>query len=435
MEYFSTREIATFIWLVAFLLFALKSDSVGKSMLGVLRSVFQVNLLILLEAMAIYLMIACFVLSFFIDWGIGEIKMAIFWYFFTGLALLGKTVSNNGEFDGYKSWVRSTFTLLIFTEFLISKYTFSLLGELLFVPFMTLLVGMSTVAEFQEEHKDTKKFIDWAIAAIGLNLLAFTVYKFLSDETIFQGYSTVIDLTLPIFFSLWMLPFYFGVFIFVNYENAFSRLRYAFPDKNLRKRAKRIAWSEFKCNVKALKRWVHDMQMTRPLTEEEIRASTGSALEMTVLQKTPPTVPKEQGWSPFLAQDYLASYSPNMSDYRKSSDSWYSEGIIKRERRFSQNLIFYSLEGQKTFADLLKLKLTIQDLSKKEHDIAFYMGCLEDLLMVAAPEIDFDKVTKMAKGDENCNDTIDGYVISYRKEVIEIKDYISEEYLITLQPL
>ena len=147
MDIFSAREVAITIWIAILFLFMLKSDAAAKAFLKIIKSLADLKLIIIFEALAVYLMVVCYALSQFMTWSLPQMKASIFWYLFVGLALLFRTVQAKENYNPVRSWITNTFTFLIVVEFLTSTYTFPLLAELLFVPFVALVAMMVVVAE------------------------------------------------------------------------------------------------------------------------------------------------------------------------------------------------------------------------------------------------------------------------------------------------
>ena len=63
MDIFSTREVATSIWIAILFFFMLKSDAAAKSFLTVIKSLADLKLVIIFEALAVYVMLICYAMS------------------------------------------------------------------------------------------------------------------------------------------------------------------------------------------------------------------------------------------------------------------------------------------------------------------------------------------------------------------------------------
>ena len=71
-------------------------------------------------------------------------------------------------------------------------------------------------------------------------------------------------------------------------------------------------------------------------------------------------------------------------------------------------------------------------MDKKELDLAFFRNCVEDLLAISAPKIAPLVVSEII-GKETSSHIFSDYIIHHKKEVFAIKDFVSEEYSISIQ--
>lgn len=427
MEIFSSRELATAFWLAGFLLFSLKSDDVAKSLLAVIASFKDLKIIFTLEALAIYFILVCLILSKFMNWRFDELKSAIMWFFFVGTVLLYKSVMQDGNYNPVKSWAKNTFTLIILIEFLATKYTFHFLVELFLVPFLALVAMMSVVAERDDKTKNVAKFCQSVLAIIGLYLLAYGVWKFSTDKETLESWSFVKEFSLPILFSLFTIPFFYGLHAFVTYENAFVRLQWSLPDVALRKQTKRRAISRFGLHLGALKRWARLMQGERPTNLEEVDALITEAHEQHNISKSPPEVSPIDGWSPYLAKDFLSSKDVQTFDYRESMGEWYAESHIQKpDGRFSQNFMVYYIEGTQTVAKRLRLSLTLNDLEERNNHLDWMKVFASELLRHALPNSDINLPRFFSTKSNEINQS--GKRVSLSKETIEVGSLVIEEY-------
>ena len=370
MDIFSTREVATSIWIAILFFFMLKSDAAAKSFLTVIKSLADLKIVIIFEALAVYVMLICYAMSHFMTWGIPQIKTSIFWYLFVGLALLFRTVQAKEDYNPVRSWITNTFTFLIVIEFLTSTYTFPLLAELLFVPFVAIVAMMVVVAERNPEQKQVVSFLNWVMALAGFAMIAYATRQFLGDTGSLDFTNMAESFLLPILLSLLTIPFFYALFIYVSYENAFIRFQWAFPDEELRAKAKRQGIKSFGVKTKALGRWARLIQSDRPKNMDEINASINEAKQVEQWEKNPPEVSEEAGWSPFIAKTFLKALDVKMFDYREYDGRWHADShIIKTKQGFSQNHMIYMVEGSQLIADTLRLKLTLNDLSTRDNDL------------------------------------------------------------------
>lgn len=427
MEIFSSREIATAFWFVSLLLISLKSDEAAKSQIAVLASFKNLKIIFMLEALAVYLMLVCLILSKLMNWGLDELKSAIMWFFFVGTVLLYKSVMQDENYNPVKSWAKNTFTLVIFIEFLATKYTFHFLVELFFVPFLALVAIMSVVADRNEKTKNVANLCQSILALVGLYMLAYGVWEFSTDTKTLENWNFLQEFSLPILLSFFTIPFFYGLHAVVTYENVFIRLKWSLSDDTLRKQTKRKAISRFGLHLGALKRWARLMQGERPANLEEVDALITETHEQHNLSKSPPEVNPKDGWSPYIAKDFLSSKSVQTSDYRESMGEWYAESHIQKPgRRFSQNFMVYYIEGTQTVAKQLRLKLTLNVFEERDKHLDWIKTFAAELLRHALPNSEIS-LSKFFNSDNN-ETIVSGKRVSLSKKTIEVGNLIIEEY-------
>lgn len=432
MEIINSREIATALWLVALLLLGLKNEGFVKSLIALLKSIADIKIVFTLEALALYLMLIGFISSTFINWGFDELKSATMWFFFVGTVLLYKSITQD---DGYKpinSWAKNTFTLVIFLEFLATKYTFNIFIELILVPFLAIVTMMSVIAERDEKTKSVAKLCQAVLVLIGLTMLVHGIWRFTTDEKAHEGLRFFQELSLPILLSFLTIPFFYFLHAYVAYEKAFIRLQWSLRDDTLREQTKRKAICRFGLHLGALKRWTRLMQEERPENLNAVDALITSAHQQHNLSKNPPQVSPRDGWSPYVAKDFLSSKGVKTFDYRDSLGEWYAESHVQKpEGPFSKNFMVYYIEGTQTVAKRLRLKLTLNDLNERDQHLNWMQALAYELLRHALPTLDINipqlfngktkKIEKDSKRVSLCKETINAGKLTIEEYTFQVE--------------
>ncbi len=171
-DFLNSRETAIIIWAVILVGFATyKSDGLGSSLGAVLRSFFVTKLVFLFGIAAAYcaaLVLAANKLSL---WHTSAIKVTIYWFFGTGVVLVGSAVTGRDDPDFVTKLVRRAVRLTLIVDFLVGFYVFPLTVELVIVPFILLFVGMQVVAENTPTLASAKTVIDAVLLAFGFGLM------------------------------------------------------------------------------------------------------------------------------------------------------------------------------------------------------------------------------------------------------------------------
>ena len=429
MEIFSTREIATSIWIVLLFFISLRSNETAKSFLRLVRFAGNIKIILIFEALAVYVILVCYALSHFMTLGLPQIKSAVFWYLFVGLALIFNAVQAKDDYKPFRAWVVNTFTFLILVEFLTSTFTFPLLVEVVFVPLAAVIAMMIVIAEGNPKHKPLASSLNLVMVLIGMSMISFAAMKFIEESGSINYKQMVEDFLLPVILSLVTIPFFYALFVYVSYENVFTRFQWAFPDESLRRQAKRQGFRSFGLRTKALGRWARFIQSDNPKNMTEIIQSINEAKQVEAWKKNPLLVSAEIGWSPFIADGFLESFGVKMFDYREYDDRWHADSyIIKTKEGFSQNHMIYMMEGEQTFVDTLRLKLTLNDLSTRNDDIELMVKYAYVLTKASVPELDTGKFIEEKIGVANASERIGRFIISVEKEVIRVGKLVIEEY-------
>lgn len=141
-----------------------------------------------------------------------------------------------------------------------------------------------------------------------------------------------------------------------------------------------ILW-EFYNNLKGLQRWRQYIFRIHPKTKAEIRNSIKEIQKLQRTEKDPPVILLSNGWSPYLAKDFLKNIGLHTDHYMHYyNDEW---GITSNNLHLSEDLLAndvnYNINGNRQAATLLKLRLIVFDLSKKANaheQFLYYVNCL-----------------------------------------------------------
>lgn len=91
-------------------------------------------------------------------------------------------------------------------------------------PFLFLLGGMSVVAAQRQEHREAKKVVDLLIVSVSLTLLLFVTANLIENWDAVDKGSLLLQVALPIWMTVGLLPYVYIVGLYAAYETAFLRL-------------------------------------------------------------------------------------------------------------------------------------------------------------------------------------------------------------------
>ena len=243
MEYFdllNSRKYALIIWLVVFFAWAILKKEIRNSFFGIFKTLAHRVFLCTFTALFLYLAFIIFLFSEVGLWNTTLIPETVFWFFGSAIVILFSVNDATQDNQFFKKIITNNLKLLVAIEFLVNVYTFHLVVELILLPIILLIVGVSALAETKKEYAQVKKFTDVILIAFGFFLIIFALFKVFVD---YQGFATLTNLQsfiLPPLLTLTYIPFLYVIALFMAYETLFVRLNlFTKENKNLRPVAKR----------------------------------------------------------------------------------------------------------------------------------------------------------------------------------------------------
>lgn len=237
LESFSNREISIVFWtmlIFTFIFFVKISAS-----LHLIKSFFAKKLAYIYFVMAIYLGSIIYFLSFLNLWEVSLYKDFTFWVLTSGFVMLF-SFNNLKTSNNFKNIFLKLLTINIVLEFVASSYNFSLIKELILIPFATL-VGILIVVAQQKKSENEKviKFLNQILSFIGFGIFGYVLYKlFKSPEELFTITNLKSFLLSPLLTALFV-PFVYFVAAYSKYEQIFMNInRYKFLNKKRKSRIK-----------------------------------------------------------------------------------------------------------------------------------------------------------------------------------------------------
>ncbi len=241
-ELFTTREIATAVWLILLLFYILYKQKTREALKKVCKAALKPKL-------AIPAIIICgiglglsYVASQYSFWDNAYYKDVVMWILFVGLPLCFGAISSK-ESDYFKNAIADNLKLTVLFECIYSTFTYSLFAELLIIPCVTFLAMMQVVAEREEKHKAVAKLLKVVFAIIGLTTLFFTTKHAIEEFQMDMTTGMLASLIIPLTLSILYVPLAYILALYSKYELAFLRMRFCEPKNR---------WIRIKHRLKAL---------------------------------------------------------------------------------------------------------------------------------------------------------------------------------------
>lgn len=221
---FNNRELATYIWIILILILCLISPSIRKNLGSVLALLFGKKILTSVLSMFLYVALVVIVLRFFDFWDKSLLKDTTVWLFGVGFVSImnsNKAIRDDGHF---KEIVRDAVRLTIIVDFIVNLYVFNFWVELIFIPFVTLLVLMQLVSQNEEKYSSSLKLVNTLLSMVGLVLIACSVYMCVTDFQNFASIQNLKNFLLPVILTFALLPFLYFMVLYMCYEIYFIRI-------------------------------------------------------------------------------------------------------------------------------------------------------------------------------------------------------------------
>ena len=281
---FSTREIASALWLGIILLVFMSYKDVRQSMWQVVRAFCCRYILVVTFILLAYVVGVVWSLHATGAWTTTILKETIIWFIFSGLALTFNLATKENNEGLFKTIMVNNLKLIVVLEFLIGTYTFSLLSELIFVPMVTFIVMLSAVAKSKDEYASVAKFFGGIEAIVGITIVVVAVSKAITDFETIRSIDSIRKVLIAPVLSISLVPFIFFLSVYAIYEILFMGLRTNPPKApSITRYTKRRLIAKFGFNTKRIRQFLryHAFDMRRIRTRSDIDKLLDDEMEPT----------------------------------------------------------------------------------------------------------------------------------------------------------
>lgn len=240
---FNNREIAVGLWLIALIVFAASKKAVRSSFADVLKAFFTPKLIIPLLLSFTPSVLVVWLLASLNLWDLSVLKETIYWVIGTGIIMFGKFNGVKDLKSLYKQTAKETLALMVILEFIIWLYVFPLWAELLFIPFVTFIVLLATMAKYMKTDgiELTRKVLNGTQVFIGLLILVFAFIALVKSPATLFTFQNLELFLLPIVLSLTYVPSVYFIALYSKYELVFNRINYPMKLNRKSKRTIKLA--------------------------------------------------------------------------------------------------------------------------------------------------------------------------------------------------
>lgn len=223
---FNNREIATGLWLAVVVFWLLGKEEIRKSFARVPQAFWQWKIVVFTLILITYVAGCTWLLEVMGIWNFSHLKGTIYWFIGSGFVMYVDFIGEERNLNLLKKAFWNCLKLIMILEFLIGFYTFSLPVELFFVPFLTLVVLLRSVTDYEKEQdvRAVQKLLDSLLLGTGILLVYHTLREVWAEPGSLLNRKTVQDFLFPVCLTLLFLPALYISKLMTMYELLFLRI-------------------------------------------------------------------------------------------------------------------------------------------------------------------------------------------------------------------
>lgn len=299
-------------------------------------------------------------------WNAEQLKNTIFWCASVGCMSLFKLESIKKDKHFFKRSVIDNLKLLAVFQFVVGVYTFPLWIEILLVPILAMAGSMVSIAESDQKYHQVRSLLEHIFSLFGFLLIVYTIYKLTTDFAEFGKINTVYDFFVPPLLTFCYLPFIYSMLIYSTYEKEFFNLEQSISNERHVYLAKIYAILFFNVQLQLLERWRHRVRMVKVDSHAELWDTFKYIFKVRAAEKSRKDIPKELGWSPYRAKDFLIDEGIKTGFYNELFENeWFAASQMNDiSEGFLPDNISYYIEGTEDVVKTLKIKLNVNDAKR-----------------------------------------------------------------------
>lgn len=228
LEQFNGREEAVAFWLLLALIAALFKKDIRRALLGSVKAFLAPKLLAIFILAALYVAAVVVCLAKVGLWNPSLVKDTVVWFVGTAFVLMLNV--NNAEEHFFRNLIIDNLKLAALLEFVGNLYTFNFWVELPLTLTIFCSAMISAVASTKPEQAPAKRLTDGVLALIGWVMLAFVVYKSISNFRDVAVWDTARSFALPLVLAIAFIPFAYTLAVRMAYDAVFFRVNFALKD-------------------------------------------------------------------------------------------------------------------------------------------------------------------------------------------------------------
>jgi hypothetical protein len=377
MEFLSTREQAYAIWILLGLISAFLFKGLRKDFYPILSALVSKSFLKLYVIFLAYNAVGIYLLSLIDAWELSMLKDTVIWLVFAGLPLVYQVARAKKIKTYFLDLLKSLLTFAVVLEFLMGLHTFSLLTELLLAFVMLFLTFTIAFAQARSRYERVANLLQWLVLFITCGIVLSEMSYLFSNVSTYQSEALFLEFLLPAKLAFMIIPFLYGVFIYLRFEETFSVIKSPRFSKSIVRYCVVLLPYYFLNDPEGLLRWRWSVNKVIPQSLKELVVSMQQIKELIQEETDPPEVDPSLGWSPYLAKEFLMKMELQVGNYVNHYDQQWGASSNSKHLEDSDwlaNSIDYFLNGNRYVVTQLKLRLNVFKLEKVRHSHTVFLA-------------------------------------------------------------
>jgi hypothetical protein len=218
---FNNREWASIIFGLAIFIWLLSRRDTRTALSDVVKALFQNKIIVILLAMGLYVGLVVWLFHRVGFWKSRLAKDTAFWFLGMVIIFVRDAPKATEDIRYLKKMLFENLKFVSALAFVVSLYTFSLWVEILSLPLLFILAGLSVVAGSKEEYLPVKQVVDFAMGIYGIILIIWAFINIVSDFQSFASLDNLRTFALLPLLSIVFMPFVYFLVLFMAYEHLF----------------------------------------------------------------------------------------------------------------------------------------------------------------------------------------------------------------------
>ena len=223
LDSFSNRDIAIWVWSIAFIAYLFVNKKFRGSLLRIIKCLLNIKLMIPIAGGLAIIVVVTYVLWKLNLWNVSILKDTIAYFFTANVVLFRYVGSNNRNFmEDALANVKATAII----AFYLNQASLNLIVELILVPVVVLLLLLQSFANLDKEKVDykTKTCLNRIANCLMISLCFFSVWALIKGWKEYFTRNSILALLYPIIVNPLYLIYSYLVGVCCLYEVWFIRL-------------------------------------------------------------------------------------------------------------------------------------------------------------------------------------------------------------------